>query len=270
MSSTGSMTGLGAPRTDNVTNEQLFKEKATQNWLQRLSGLHYEDVLALESNAPSQPCRIPLYESESGDEYQINLGLPTSLPQVFCVHLPDPYMEVPAISHFQLQGRTAIASSTEQEQNPTAIPLFVFHLGSLDVSTASRYPDYILTKDHVTERTDYDVVVQIDNEDMPLWVVAARRQLKMRAEDTSHINPIPPLPIFKGLMDDLEESYDVACILDSIHKLGAREPDCNFERACELVRKTRANINPLAFWSQRTTWKPAFKKFIFLPALFRG
>ena len=230
---------------NNRTNAQLYEDEATQDWLKMLSRLPLDSISALIDH-PVSPCRIPLFKDNDSDEYQINLGSPTSLPEAICTRFRDA-PQPSAKLLFHLKGCKPFPPS-EDEQTPS-IPKSIIHLGSLDVGTTSRYPDYIRTKDRVTERTDYDVVVDIESEGMPLWLIGSRRRLDQRAGGVGYVEPIPPLPIFDGLMGDLESSYDAACILPSIQKLGSREQgiqESDFQLACDLVRKTRAIIDPVA------------------------
>lgn len=85
---------------------------------------------------------------------------------------------------------------------------------------------------------------------MPLWLLCSRRQLQERVWE----GWFPPqLPIFKGLIKNEDYGYDVACILDSVHRLGAQGPDQpNFESACELVRKTHSVLDPAALRASKT------------------
>lgn len=229
---------------ENRTNAQLYENEATQDWLKALSHLPMDGISTLVAH-PIHPCRIPLFKDKDGDEYQIHLGSPTSLPEAICTRFGDA-PQPSAKFLFHLKGCKPFPPSEDEQTR--AIPKSIIHLGSLDVSTTSRYPDYIRIEDRVTERTDYDVVVDIEKEGMPLWLVTSRRRLDQRAEGVGYMEPIPPLPIFDGLMGDLESSYDAACILPSIQRLGTREQglqESDFQLACDLVRKTRAIIDPV-------------------------
>ncbi len=104
---------------------------------------------------------------------------------------------------------------------------------------------------YVTEDTDYFVVVDVDHEDMPLWLLAPRPQLQKRLDNKFYPGrPILPLPIFDGLFSKEGDcGYDCACILSSLHRIGSRppEPDApSFQEACELIRRTRAVVDPAA------------------------
>lgn len=228
---------------DNRTNVQLYEDEATQDCLKMLSRLPLGGISALIDH-PISPRRIPLFKDKNGDEYQINISSPTSLPEAICTRFRDaPQPSAKLLFH---KGYKPFPPSEDEQTR--AIPKSIIHLGSLDVSTTSRYPDYIRIEDRVTERTDYDVVVDIEKEGMPLWLVTSRRRLDQRAEGVGYVEPIPPLPIFDGLMGDLESSYDAACILPSIQRLGTREQglqESDFQLACDLVRKTRAIIDPV-------------------------
>lgn len=82
-------------------------------------------------------------------------------------------------------------------------------------------------------------MLDAERDNMPLWIFCSRRMLRERYETYGKNNP--KLPIFNGAMQNKDYGYDAACILESAHQLGGR-PD--LEEACEVVRKTRAVLDP--------------------------
>lgn len=113
-------------------------------------------------------------------------------------------------------------------------------LGPLAVRSSSRAPDSQSSSDPQTERTDYQVVIDAENEAMPLWLLCSRRTLRERYQGFAGRNP--QLPVFEGLMQCEEFGYDAACILGSVHRL---EEQLSYEEACEMVRRTRAVVDPI-------------------------
>ncbi len=244
------------------TNGQLFACQATQDWLRTLSGLSREGIPAFVTHQPARRCRIPLFQDGDGAEYQLNLSAESSLPEVVCPAVSD--FGRPAVADlFQLRSLVPLGA----RQQAYALPRSILHLGSLDVRTTARFPQYFRTKAHATERTDYQVVVDVGSEDLPLWLLASRPRLRQRAAGRNYIRPIPPLPIFNSLMndgDDLDRWYDAACFLSSVHKLAswkAGSQQSVFQEACELVRESRAIVDPaIVFLPMRDGWEKPFER----------
>jgi hypothetical protein len=106
----------------------------------------------------------------------------------------------------------------------------------------------------VTEHTDYYVFVDVGHQDLPVWILAPRPQLEGRLinpfYDPAH--PIRHLPMFDGLLEQEGggAGFDAGCVVSSLRRLGVRLSDDDsasaFRDACELLRKTRAIIDPVA------------------------
>lgn len=231
-------------RESSISNDRLFQSPSTQKCLQRLSRLRQRDIPSMKRPYPGWPIvsDIPLFQGEEGDEYQLELDFKQRLANVQCpavVHVP--WLESAAPLH-QLRCRFPPPDLTAAQQ--PRLPKFIVALGPLTVRTSRRCPSFRTTKEPVTERTDYLVVVDAESKAMPLWLLCSRIQLRERVEDKAG-NNAPQLPLFGGLLHDEDCGYDAACILDSVHRLGAQGPDRpTYEEACELVRRTRAVVDP--------------------------
>lgn len=132
-----------------------------------------------------------------------------------------------------------ISPSTETTEQTHALPRFVIPLRTLLVRTKTRHPPI----DNIpeTEYTDYQVVLDPEDDAMPLWIFCSRRMLKER--HASYQGRVPQLPIFKSLMEYDECGYDAVCILDSIQLLGDIP---SFQEACEMVQRTRTIVDPVS------------------------
>jgi hypothetical protein len=92
------------------------------------------------------------------------------------------------------------------------------------------------------------VIVDAGSDEMAVWIVNAREQLKQRKR--SWYGPQECLPIFDGLMAKGDsEAYDIACILPSIRCLASKKYGQyvlpSYKAACELLRKTRNIADPV-------------------------
>lgn len=226
-----------------IPNDALYKDPFTQQWLSKLSTLQPQDFqnLALAQSGWNDIVipKIPLFKHEAGDEYQMKVVLYPRAPYVSCPAVPDVPWQDRANLVAQVRYRLPLPEHTSL--NTPSYPRYVI---SLTVRTTTRYPEHRKSKEPVTERTDYEVVVDIEHQDMPLWILCAQRTLREHVEDEGWF--VPHLPIFKGLMQQDEGlGYDIACILDSIRRLGVQEPgQPTFEEACDLVGRTRAVGDP--------------------------
>ncbi|KAI7782161.1 hypothetical protein LA080_013837 [Diaporthe eres] len=187
-----------------VSNEQLYNDSTSQQWLQRLAGLSRSDFHTLKfSPGRAFRSKVPLFQDQdTGDEYQIAMYLYNRLG--------------------------------------AELPRFVIPLGPLAIRTEHRIPDPPSEFGPPTELTDYQVVINAENEAMPLWILCSRRTLKERHQAYGGRNR--QLPIFKGLMEHGQYGYDAACILDSVHRLRDR---LSYEESCDIVRRTRAVVDPV-------------------------
>lgn len=221
-----------------VPNEQLYANPDTQHWLQKLAHLSRGDFPALKS-APGRhnPAKVPLFrDEETSDEYQIVVNLSDNLIYVSC-----PMDRVPF--HERARPLSMVVyqeESSESTQGDFELPRFVIPLGPLAVRSNFRATDSEKSSNPRTEWTDYQVVVDAEKEDMPLWLLCSRRTLKERHQGFAGRNP--QLPIFKGLMQYEELGYDAACMVDSVHRLGSR---LDFDETCDMVRRTRAVVDPV-------------------------
>lgn len=223
---------------DSVSNEELYTERTTQAWLQTLANLSRQNIRAFYSSLHDirRQC-IPLFEAEDGDEYQISLWPSTSLADITC---PTDFRK--ATSPLMML-RSRISVSLDDCKTP--IPKLVIQLGYLEVRTSYRLPG----EDPDTEMTDYSVMVDVEHEDMPVWLFVSRQQLKDRMLAATFPEPILPLPVFRGLMQDEEKTYDTACILPSIRQLctAGEATKTMFSEVCERVRATRCIVDPVVF-----------------------
>ncbi|KAK7750140.1 hypothetical protein SLS62_007889 [Diatrype stigma] len=235
---------------ESLTNEELYENTTTQQWMKALGSIQHRCISLLMIPRGSDGCTIPLFEGGNGWQYQVRLAIGGHpLPRIRCPSvLTD--QQLMAESLFQLERCIQTEPGPSAERAPT-LPKLAAPLGRLWVRNNARYPDYFRTAEPVTEYTDYFVVVDVEHEDMPLWILAPRAQLQKRLDNASYPGtPVLPLPIFGGLMSKEDDSgYDCACIIPSLRSLGRRPPDpdaTSFQDACELVRKTRAVIDPAA------------------------
>lgn len=238
-----------------LTNDALSRCALTQQWLQKLAGLRRRDLPALDDpflgGASAGRPVVPLFAGDDdGDEYQLRLHLrdflagvrcPAAAPAVQRVDSADPLVQI----------RYRLPPPPPTTPDPPVLPRFGIPLGTLAVRTKARYPEHWLSDEPLTERTDYGVMLDPESEAMPLWLLCSRRQLRDRDEENGW--HVPQLPIFKGLMKKSDDyGYDAACILDSVHRIGAQGPDRpTFEETCELVRRTRAVVDPGSMYASK-------------------
>ncbi|KAG8160688.1 hypothetical protein KVR01_008952 [Diaporthe batatas] len=221
-----------------VSNEQLSTNPDAQHWLQKLGNLSREDFPSLKF-APGhyRPAKVPLFRDEdTGDEYQILVNLSDDLIYVSCPLDIVPFNErARPLSVVIYQGEPS-----EGTQGDPELPRFVIPLGPLAVRSQFRFADSQKPSNPRTELTDYQVVIDAEDDSMPVWLLCSRRTLIERHKGFNGRNP--QLPIFKGLMQYEEIGYDAACMLSSVHRLGDR---LSFEETCDMVRRTRANVDPV-------------------------
>lgn len=233
---------------------------------------------------------IPLFrDDEAGDEYQLQLDLYQRLPQVRCPSVADVPWEERADPLVQVRyrlpppdsaaaaaaaaeppaaaGTATTTAASAQTRRPPPPPTFIIPLGPLAVRTSRRHPDLYRSPEPLTERTDYLVALDAASPAMPLWILCAQRQLRERAGECGWF--CPQLPVFGGRLllpaqspqepreegdehVDVDVGCDVACILDSVHRLGARGADRpTFAEACELVRETCGVRDPAVLPASR-------------------
>ncbi|KAH8889247.1 hypothetical protein GQ53DRAFT_748345 [Thozetella sp. PMI_491] len=231
-----------------LPNDHFYENEVTQRWMQALSGVRRNAIsLLLEPRGATDSCQIPLFKDGNGWEYHISLDIGRfKLPRIECPAISgDPFL---AASLFELRARARGSENQPTDQTP-AIPRFAVQLGILKVRSDARYPKHFSTPTTVTEATDYKVFVDVDSDDMPLWLLAPRSQLQARLNNPwwGPYHAIRQLPMFNGLLENDDCGYDCACILPSIRRLGSRPPNPDapsFDEACQLIRATRAIIDP--------------------------
>ena len=98
----------------------------------------------------------------------------------------------------------------------------------------------------MTERTDWDVILDAEDENLSIWIVVSRQQIKDHLlNEADSAKPLRPCPIFRGLMSTETIDYDCACILDSVHRLGPDNPKApNFSEVLDTIRSSRRIIDP--------------------------
>ncbi|KAI5460486.1 hypothetical protein BGZ63DRAFT_247810 [Mariannaea sp. PMI_226] len=257
------------PFTD-WTNSQLHAQQFTQEWLQKYSNLrldmlpdldavefpdaenYFDDEDGEDDEDEEEVWRIPLFEDKIGNQYQINLGHGTCLNAISCPKVRKP-KEFNSTIIFRLRSRLPVS----QAPQANTFPGLVMSLGRLVISTPDtrRFHPYVVGKvGRVIDITNYEVLVDLENKDLPLWIVAPRRFLGRYGWGWPIVDEYDYLqiPIFDGLLVDDDEhkvGYDTACIMSSIHNLRPELPDsqkASYEEACKLVRDTRSYIDAAA------------------------
>lgn len=248
-----------------VSNEKLSTEPITQHWLQILSGLQYQSLPSIRftvdptcASLPGGVRRfpiIPLFKDDNtGDEYQLQLDLSSSLSRIWCP-VVNPQSNLPIKTHplilvrYRLPQPEPKSAGIDHQEDSRPSQLLLPHyfrpLGTLAIRNTARYPDYTLGREPLTEPTDYNVMLDVGSESLSVWLVCSRRRLRDRAHEEQGI-VYPVFPIFKGQMLESEDGngdgygYDVACIMESVRQIGS----WSFEEACELVGRTRAIADP--------------------------
>ncbi len=226
---------------DSLTNNQLRQSPAVQACLQKLAGLTRSDFPALV-NIYSQldGQRIPLFEDENGDEYQIRLDIDSSLPVIKCPSnsIDLPIFPKPTCPLYQLRSLI----SRPVLPDPRTIPSYVVRLGRLEIRTDSRSPECFNEPGTITEGTDYEIMIDAESEDMPVWLFVSQPQLEDRLQPFVYCDPISILPVFQGLLlDGNSFFYDSASILPSIRDLeNISSTKETFKNVCKLIQETRS------------------------------
>lgn len=222
-----------------VSNEHLHENPNTRHWREKLASLSRGEFPTLKFGPGRYlPAKIPLFrDEETGDDYQIDLHLEDKLIYIRCPKDLVPFDER-AKPLVQVSYQEASSESTKRDPK---LPRFVIPLGPLAVRTKYRVPDPASCSHPPTELTDYQVVIDAENEAMPLWILCSRRTLKERHQAFAGRNP--QLPVFKGLMQYEELGYDAACLLDSVHQLG---DSLSYDEACDMIQRTRAVVDPVS------------------------
>lgn len=227
----------------NTPNEKLYEDPNTKQWLNELANLRPSDfpTLVFGGRRKYVNTDIPLFrDDDTGDEYQIALHLSRGLVYAFC---PENSLPLQEVSWPPLARLLYHASPAERKmpQDGSGLPRFGIALGVLSMRSTHRFPNS--SRGTPLEYTDYHVFLDAESEAMPLWILCSRRTLEERTQVCNGHNR-GNLPMFGGAMQFEEYGYDAACILDSVHKLGPGERP-SYQEACELVRRTRAVVDPL-------------------------
>lgn len=239
-----------------LTNEELYDNNTSQQWMKAFASIHQNCISLLTiSRSITEICCIPLFQDGNGWQYHVSLTIGhIHLPRIQCPSILSG-QQLSWSALFQLQRRMRTESDPTVEGAPTP-PRLAVSLGTLVVRNVARAGKYVLVGETVTEVTDYYVIVDVEHEDMPVWLVAPRMQLQKRLDNPfCPWNPVRHLPIFEGLLSkDDDCGYDCACILPSLRSLGRRTSDPeppSFQVACELIRKTRTTVDPAALMLPR-------------------
>ncbi|ROW06902.1 hypothetical protein VMCG_04170 [Cytospora schulzeri] len=223
-----------------VPSDEAHENPTVQQWLQKFAGLRRSDLPTLpRAIGDISRVKIPLYKDEdTGDEYQICLDFGDFRDGLENISCPE-RQQLGGPRHPLREIRYRIPPPEQSSQPNTPPPRFVIPLGPLAIRTVSHHRHYKYVERPPTEETDYQVMLDAGSENMPLWIFCSRRMLRERYETYGESNL--QLPIFNGAMKSEDCEYDTACILESVHQLGGRP---RLEEACEMVRKTRAVLDP--------------------------
>lgn len=240
---------LGWPE-DVVPNAELCRTAQARRWADVFAMPRPQQLRALQEEDLFRG-RLPLFASKGGEEYQVDLTAPSELPTARCDKVVLPRGDLGAYRFYEL----VVDQPPDAAPTTPPLPRFVMHLGTLEVVTKSRYPRYRRNPAPLLETTDYGVVVDATDPRMPVWVVAPRRRLQERAEGRGVIEPIPLLPVFDGLLGDLDDYYEAACIFDTLAHWDPTDASWavpRFRQACDNVRKscTRVRLATVAHPTQ--------------------
>ncbi|CAG9982252.1 unnamed protein product [Clonostachys byssicola] len=230
----------GGATMSNIDYDKLEITQKTVKSYQDLSREKAEKVLSTWHGPELRA--IPLFDAD-GDDYRINFTSRATLYSVYCPTRLEGTDSNAALSFFELTVRL----STGHHAIP--LPKHVAHLGNLQVRTKAhgakpRTKSELAKAPYCSEMTDYTIIVDIGHEDMPLWIVSPRGRLDIRA-GLENLE-LRPMPIFDGSMVTEGGDHDIACILPSIRDLSL-DPErrqAMYREACELVRQTRATVDP--------------------------
>ncbi|CAG9947216.1 unnamed protein product [Clonostachys rosea f. rosea IK726] len=231
--------GLGASMS-NVDYDQLEVTRKCIKTYQALSREKAEKVLSTWHGPDLHA--IPLFDA-NGDDYRIDFTSRATLYSVYCPTRLEGTDSNAALSFFELSPRL----STGRHSLP--LPKHVVHIGNLLVRTKAagakpRSKSELSKAPYCNDSTDYTVIVDVGHQDMPLWIVSSRARLDIRA-GLKNLT-LRPMPIFDGSMATENGDHDIACILPSIRHLSL-DPErrqAMYHEACELVRQTRATVDP--------------------------
>ena len=193
---------------DSVPNDTIYEAAKTQKWMEAVAqdGQDCRSMLMRpKPDGDLSTTYIPLFKGSNGWEYQIRLhsGNDFPLPGIHCpVVLPD--RNSPA-RLFQLVSRARHDESGSEENQGRKLPKLLLTLGTLELRNNGRDED---RDSWVTETTGYSVMVDVGDQDMPLWLFAARPELEGRLHNPFYNPPVRQLPMFDGLLEQIEEGEE--------------------------------------------------------------
>jgi hypothetical protein len=248
-----------------LSNCKLHGIAAVSNLLQRLASLRTEHVPSMHEWLYEPGCAsIPLFRADNDDEYQVFIStqepqskiaytnpLPTTpvgttFPWVTC---PTSALQRDKPSDSRCQVMSGIELSAPGAET-AKFPKRIVPIGLLIVRSRARFKEYMnddpdLPDAQVGEQTDFTVVMDAESSDMPVWILAGQLALRERAMANFGAKAYA---MFQGLLSDDSRYFDAACIMSSIHQLATNMQDpaaATFQDAVELVRQTRAVIDPI-------------------------
>ncbi|KAH7323101.1 hypothetical protein B0I35DRAFT_499797 [Stachybotrys elegans] len=195
-------------RGDSLSNDQLYEKMEVQEYLKALTSLsrHNLPTLAAFYDPPRHNKLIPLFQGENGNEYQLELSYSTDISQLYCPSAKDcdwrfgPVQIIPS------------KVSTETCSRTNSIPKILLPIGDLWIRGHLRpCEDSDDTEDTddtdeqlpESERTDWAVMVDVEDEKLPLWIFVSRQKLADRRENANW-SAEPPLAILDGQYKELE------------------------------------------------------------------
>lgn len=226
---------------DSLSSDQFYQREKVQDHLKTLASLSRQTLPLLKQFGSSGGHNdlIPLFAGENGYEYQLELAWWSKLPFLRCPSNPE---ERP-FNHDPMQLLTSRVS-TDITFGAIPMPKLVVQLGRLWVRGNTRESE---DDDPISERTDWEIMVDLENEDLPLWIFVGRQTLIDRRDNADGFGE-PPLTIFDGLMTHEEGDYDSACILPSTGHLGQSQASAPaFSNICDMIRKSRGIRGPVVY-----------------------
>ncbi|KAM7189193.1 hypothetical protein V8F33_010195 [Rhypophila sp. PSN 637] len=230
--------------------ERSMAMPRTLECTKRLASLARETIVELDDSWYYHSTSIPLFKDpDSGDEYCLQLSESTRLPRIDCPKFHRKGRTATPLFLLHSRGLPPSATQELQAKQERKTPRYAIQLGSLMVTTATfRSLRMSLDPDGeprpVTEMTDWEVVLDAEDDNLSLWIVVSRQQLKDHIIEELD-DETPPLPIFRGLMNEERADYDCACIIDSINRLGLDNPKApDFSQVLDMIQNSRRIIDP--------------------------
>ncbi|KEY72619.1 hypothetical protein S7711_11026 [Stachybotrys chartarum IBT 7711] len=156
---------------DSLSSDQLYQREKVQDHLKTLASLSRQTLPLLKQIGSSSGRKdlIPLFAGENGCEYQLEPAWWSKLPFLRC---PSNSEERPW-NHDPMQLLTSRVS-TDIASGAIPMPKLVVQLGRLWVRGNTRESK---GDDPISERTDWEIMVDLENEDLPLWTLSAAKHL---------------------------------------------------------------------------------------------